>query len=318
MINKRTPVHSSIYKKSYAASLFLRGVINKVGQLRFLGISEYYRAARSELPNTNQIALVAIVKDEAPYLQEWVDYHLLLGVDHIFIYDNESTDHIYSVIRPYILQNKLTYIKFPGKGVQEKAYMNCVAKIKNQFGWVLCIDIDEFLQPLTDLSLHEWLRNIPDQVSQIEIGWMLFGSSGFKTRPSGLVIENYLHHAQNQFLSDYKPIARPSRITGMKFPHAFEVIGNTVNEAGKRLYSYPFWNRRGATPAPRKLFRINHYYCKSYEEFLKKSGRGDASVPDRKPRGDFEFKEHDQNDVFDDSMLPYAMKLKAEAHKNEK
>ncbi len=29
-----------------------------------------------------------MVKDEADALVEWIEYHLLLGVDHFYIYDN--------------------------------------------------------------------------------------------------------------------------------------------------------------------------------------------------------------------------------------
>ena len=32
-----------------------------------------------------KIAVVAIVKDEGPYLEEWVNHYLSIGVDHIFL-----------------------------------------------------------------------------------------------------------------------------------------------------------------------------------------------------------------------------------------
>ena len=39
-----------------------------------------------------ELAIVAIFKDEAPYLREWLDYHLLAGVEHFYLYSNESSD----------------------------------------------------------------------------------------------------------------------------------------------------------------------------------------------------------------------------------
>ncbi|MBQ6975183.1 MAG: glycosyltransferase family 2 protein [Selenomonadaceae bacterium] len=40
------------------------------------------------------LVVVTIVRDEAPYIKEWIDYHLLAGVNHFLIYDNESSDNL--------------------------------------------------------------------------------------------------------------------------------------------------------------------------------------------------------------------------------
>ncbi|MBR0260666.1 MAG: glycosyltransferase family 2 protein [Selenomonadaceae bacterium] len=39
------------------------------------------------------LAIVAILKNEGRYLKEWLDYHLSAGVDHFYLYDNDSTDN---------------------------------------------------------------------------------------------------------------------------------------------------------------------------------------------------------------------------------
>ena len=36
------------------------------------------------------LAVVAILKDEAPYLAEWLDYHLAAGVEHFYLYKPQS------------------------------------------------------------------------------------------------------------------------------------------------------------------------------------------------------------------------------------
>ncbi|WP_281510165.1 glycosyltransferase family 92 protein [Muribaculum gordoncarteri] len=33
-------------------------------------------------------AICAIFRNEARYMREWIEYHLLIGVDHIFLYNN--------------------------------------------------------------------------------------------------------------------------------------------------------------------------------------------------------------------------------------
>ena len=48
------------------------------------------------------LAVVAIFKNEAPYLCEWLGYHLLAGVEHFYLYDNDSSDNCDEIIEPYV------------------------------------------------------------------------------------------------------------------------------------------------------------------------------------------------------------------------
>jgi hypothetical protein len=39
------------------------------------------------------LSICAIFKDEAPYLQEWIEFHRLLGVEKFYLYNNNSRDN---------------------------------------------------------------------------------------------------------------------------------------------------------------------------------------------------------------------------------
>ena len=42
------------------------------------------------------ICILTVIKDEQEYLEEWIKYHLNLGINHIFILeDSNSTSHRY-------------------------------------------------------------------------------------------------------------------------------------------------------------------------------------------------------------------------------
>ena len=69
-----------------------------------------------------ELAIVAILKNEAPYIKEWIDYHLLAGVDHFYLYDNESEDNLKEILQPYIDINIVDYEFFPGKCAQMLVY----------------------------------------------------------------------------------------------------------------------------------------------------------------------------------------------------
>ena len=48
------------------------------------------------------LTITAIFKNEGHYLKEWLDYHLLAGVEHFYLYNNDSTDNYKEVLAPYI------------------------------------------------------------------------------------------------------------------------------------------------------------------------------------------------------------------------
>lgn len=309
------PDNSKINRIIYLLKRWMIGIFHllkliiKIGPKKFFSMRLYHKKP------TGILGLVAIVKDEEPYMEEWINYHRLIGIDKFYIYDNGSTDNLKSTLDPYIDQGIVTYTYFPGEKMQEKAYLDCVTKTKNKIDWLITIDIDEFIQCLDNNNLKNWLEALPLSVSQVELGWMIFGSNNLKDKPEGLVIENFTRHANDKFMSEYKPIVRPEKVVDIVFPHSYQVVGRTIDENKKTIWSYPVFSEKGARPASRNKFRINHYYSKSWEEFLEKSKRGDASVPTREPRGIYNFKYHDQNQILDDSMKIYVPLIKKQFYK---
>ena len=96
------------------------------------------------------LAVVAILKNEGPYLKEWLDYHLLAGVDHFYLYDNESPDNQAEVAKPYVEAGLVTYIPFPGIAMQMPAYNDAINRFKFQARYMAFIDGDEFIYPKSD------------------------------------------------------------------------------------------------------------------------------------------------------------------------
>ena len=59
-----------------------------------------------------QVSIVTMVKNFGRYLKEWVVYHKMIGIDHIFIYDDGSTDNSLEVIKPFVDEGFVTWIDF--------------------------------------------------------------------------------------------------------------------------------------------------------------------------------------------------------------
>ena len=76
--------------------------LRNLGPIGFLKARKRLLACRQSLkPNAVKFAICAIVKNEGRYLEEWIDYHLGIGVQKFFIYDNESTDSTKDILQRY-------------------------------------------------------------------------------------------------------------------------------------------------------------------------------------------------------------------------
>ena len=95
----------------------------------------------------HDLAIVATLKDEGPYLKEWLDYHLLAGVDHFYLYDHESTDNYAEIVKPYIDAGLVTSTPYPNNISMYMAYNDAIKRFKFFNRYMAIIDIDEFIYP---------------------------------------------------------------------------------------------------------------------------------------------------------------------------
>ncbi len=263
----------------------------------------------------NNLAIVAIIKNEAPYIREWIEFHKLAGVDKFYIYNNESTDNIEEVLNPYIKNGLVTYRYFPGEAMQIKAYQDAILKYKFHNKYMAFIDVDEFLLPISGENIFDIVDNIIGEnqhTGGLAVQWCVYGSSGHKTKPEGLVIENYLWHATENFIKEsiinrhIKSICNPRKVNEFlhchypKYWQEYYSV-NTNNHIVKEAFTEELcWDK----------LRINHYFSKSYEEFLQKRARGRASRKKGVKCELSDFQQHDLNDVEDRIILKYVDKLK--------
>ncbi|AEJ23363.1 hypothetical protein WKK_02445 [Weissella koreensis KACC 15510] len=256
----------------------------------------------------HQLGVVAIVKNESPYLKEWIEFHKLVGVDIFYIYDNESDDNIMEVLQPYIDQGLVKYKFIKGKKQQLAVYNEAIEQYRNDVRWLAIIDADEFIVPVEKENILDMMNSLDISFSQILVGWLIYGSNGLKKKPKGLVTDNFKYHARSEFIADYKPILNPRLVLKVGSPHWATIIGKTIDENGKRIWNYPYHTKIYAEPASKNKIRINHYYSKSLEEFIKKSKRGyaDNGSSDRLARDMDAFHEHDQNYVTDTVINKYS------------
>lgn len=92
----------------------------------------------------DELSLVCIAKYEEAYIKEWIDFHLCVGIDRIYVYDNDSPD-LRRILQPYIEKGVVVYKEIHGKARQLDAYNDAVYFFKNRTRYMAFLDVDEFL-----------------------------------------------------------------------------------------------------------------------------------------------------------------------------
>ena len=229
-----------------------------------------------------QVSICSIFKNEGKYIQEWIEYHKLIGVEHFYLYDNDSTDDI-SILQQYIDDGIITLNHVSGQAQQMPAYNHFIQTYKEETEWCAIIDLDEFIIPMEKASIHEQINSIlvradnkfklidgfnMNIIAGIQLSWVYYGTSFHIERPEGLVLENYLNRIAIEDNDNWcKCIYYLDNIDEIINPHF------TYAKEGKILIDengdyVPFCARHLSTKA--KYCRINHYTTKSYSEHLYK------------------------------------------------
>lgn len=242
------------------------------------------------------LAVCAIAKDEGPYFKEWIEWHRSRGVDKFYIYDNESTDCTRTVLEEYVREGLVEYIPFPGYRRQLAAYDDCLRRHRFDARWIAFIDLDEFIVPVKDRTIPEFLRRF-EAFPAVEINWLVYGSGGARKRLPGTMMERFRRHSQPSHVLNrhVKSIVNPRRVFNMIGCHeAARISGCAADSHGNPIKK----NFREREPQ-QDVIRINHYAVRSYEEFLEKQARGRASGTNRNVPSRY-FKVYDLNDIEDD------------------
>lgn len=225
-----------------------------------------------------QVSICAIFKNEAEFLKEWITYHIVAGVDHFYLYNNNSDDNYADVLKPFIDEGLVHLIDWPYEQGQMSAYEDCYNKSRNDTNWLGFIDIDEYVCPVSHTSIKDFLTTF-DKFPGVAIYWKQFGSTGhLQHNENKLVIEQYTQSWSK--LSTFTKM-----FCNMNFEiHSFEnmhiicsnIYGFKINPVNQFQNVIHFGINR-MSMFKNNPIQINHYWGKAYNCFVKnKINRSDA------------------------------------------
>jgi hypothetical protein len=235
------------------------------------------------------IAIAAMFKNEGPYIAEWLEFHLMVGVRHIYLYENGSTDNWRDAVAPYIRDGVVTLIpwqNFYGRQQQTLAYDHAFANFGPDYKWMAFIDLDEFMFPTRGNSLEETMKTL-EHLPAISLPWFMYGPGGHEKKPDGLVIKNFIERAAwppipaQYTLYKFKSIVNPRAIIPGIGIHTFATLEHGAVLINDRGQIYPHHQMRVLDYASADHIRLNHYFTRSEEEFQNKLRRGRAGKAGR-------------------------------------
>ena len=212
------------------------------------------------------LSIVAIIKNEGQYIEEWVRYHIVAGVQKFYLYNNDSSDNTEEVLKKYIDAGYVDLIPFPGVAMQLLAYNDAIYRFKHKTRYMAIIDADEFLYSCNKrMSVRDEVADIFSSFPQaggIAVNWRMFGSSGLLKKPiRGGVLDNFLYRAKEDGKGNncIKTIVNPRRVYKYEHVHfpTYLMGFYSVDENGNKVNG---WSNEITEI---NKIRINHYFTKS-------------------------------------------------------
>lgn len=246
------------------------------------------------------LAIVAIAKNESEYIREWCAYHKAIGIDRIYLYDNDSNDNMLSEIDDFIESGFVVCNSIHGKKKQLPSYNHALEHYGKGCSLMAFIDCDEYLVPLTAAPIAQTIKDAfscSKRCGGIGINWCMYGSSGYTGKPEGLCIENFTYRAKcpgGRAVEHIKTVVDPECVR--------EFSGNPHSPKYRSGYcGYDFEGSPIIGPfnwiKEYSAVKVNHYFTKSLPQYIKRRSLGTADSDICRPLKD--FYDHNQNDIYD-------------------
>lgn len=242
--------------------------------------------------STDTYTVVSTMKNEAPYILEWVAHYKTLGFDHILVCTNDCTDTTVEILRRLqemglVTQHDTVVRK---AGIHRSALRQASRRydIVLNASWIFVCDVDEFLNiHLGDGSVRALVEGSGADADVISVPWRVFGPDGVErfedkpvtqqftkgeyewdaeARPNTGKFVKSLYTNQHKFLRMglHAPVSRDEHVENTRrvLPGGIDYVLN-----GRRTDNPPLFTHA----------QVNHYALRSMESFLIKRARGRAN-----------------------------------------
>ncbi len=271
------------------------------------------------------ITIFTTMKNEGPYMLEWVAFHRSLGIDHFVIFTNDcedGTDEMARRLQDLGLATHVSNEVKEGGNPQHQMLRRARRQPKvKESDWLLCLDVDEFWNiRCGDNSFGSLISQVEHRAGQpvdaISFAWKLFGSAGnisFEDRPvtEAFVMADmeFPYHSSRAF--GLKTLFRnngkftrfgPHRPKGIEAGKEDDIAWS---DASGNLFPAAKVGWRAWRNFDHSFGRIHHYSVRSMDGFLIKRDRGRTNHI-KVDQGQSYWMDMNANKEMDQSILPAA------------
>ena len=224
-----------------------------------------------------EICLCSPVKKENIYLEEFVEYYKSYNVDKIFLYDNNEIDgeHLEYVINDYVESGFVKIIDFRGKKHALYEMMNdCYKNNYLNYDWLIFYEIDEYIHLRNYSDIKKFLGEDKFKKCQtVQLNWVLHTDNGniyYENKPLAI-----------RFPNSKKSYANAAIKSILRGRNSHFVI-NCVHKLNEKFKTCDGFGRKthikgiSTDIVDNEYYYIDHYFCKSTEEFINKINKGDV------------------------------------------
>lgn len=275
-------------------------------------------------------AIVTCMKNEGPFILEWIAYHKAIGFDDFLVYTNDCTDGTDTMLD--LLQQKgiVQHRDNPFRKVNMKPQHAALAAAGDEpvikdAKWIAVTDVDEFINIKIGDGTLDALFDARPQANMFAMTWRLFGNGDVHDFHDGPIVEQFTRCAPEM-------ARKPHQAWGFKtlFKNLglFKKLGvHRPKGLNAQLVDQVNWVNGSGQPLPQDMYRnawrsttstfgydlvqLNHYAVRSAESFLVKRDRGRVNHVDRDQGMAYWFRMNN-NAVEERSILSRTPMLKAE------
>jgi len=177
------------------------------------------------------LSVCLAIKNEAKYMEEFMNHYISEGVDHFYIINNNSDDNIEEVINNSVYKDNVTLItdnRDMGILTSDAGYHghkqllkeNLYELIKMETEWAILIDADEFMYGRNGYTIKTYIQSLDENISCIYVIWNII---------------NPYKDENNNLISEFSIKNNVKRINHDKMKELTEHI-RYANDFGKSLF----------------------------------------------------------------------------------
>ena len=253
--------------------------------------------AAERRPDGRPFVIVGCMKDEAPYIVDWVAHHRAVGFDGFLIYTNDCSDPTEAILGRLAAMGVVEHRPnddWRGNSPQQHALNRALREpLMRGAEWIAHIDVDEYVNVRGGDGTIQWFLRQAPGATNVAMTWRLFGNGGVRGLVDRPVTEQF-EWAAPKFLPKphtgwgFKTLTRNDGRYGKLSCHRPNKLAEGkgavwVNGSAKRMpegYAERGW-RSDLRSVGYELLQLNHYALRSAESFLVKRRRGRALHVDR-------------------------------------